>query len=455
MNKNWLTMIIKRTIHFTLQKQKNASSRVRMRVSYNGKRLDFQTGIVINESNWNKTKQRVSSLDSNNSIASDFNDHLSAMLTKMIEVFRQFELMQHVPTASELRDAFTAPSQKVVVSETSEDSKNANLSPSKPKQNSDKKKGFWESYDEFVKVNGKLNDWTDATYEKFAALRNHLFKFNPKLTFAKFTEEGIADFVEFLGKECKLKNSTINKQLGFLRWFLRWAYEKQYNTNHTFEYFKPKLKSATKRVIFLNHEELKTIENFEVPKDRIALNVIRDVFLFTCYTGLRYSDVEKLTWDDVHDGKIEVVTTKTTDRLIIEFNKKSKAILDKYSNVHLPGNKVLPVISNQKMNKQLHALFKLAGIDEPIKETHYEGHKRVDVVKPKYECIGTHTGRRTFICTALAKGIPPSVVMKWTGHSDYKAMKPYIDIADEVKSEYMKKFDEDEGKDKSKDKDEK
>ena len=77
-----------------------------------------------------------------------------------------------------------------------------------------------------------------------------------------------------------------------------------------------------------------------------------------------------------------------------------------------------------------------------FKTTHYEGNKRVDVVKPKYELVGTRCGRRTFICTALAKGIPPSVVMKWTGHSDYKAMKPYIDIADEVKSEYMKQFDE-------------
>ena len=93
------------------------------------------------------------------------------------------------------------------------------------------------------------------------------------------------------------------------------------------------------------------------------------------------------------------------------------------------------------MNIRLHTLCKLAGINEPIKTTHYEGNKRVDVVKPKYELVGIHCGRRTFICTALSKGIPPSVVMKWTGHSDYKAMKPYIDIEDEVKSSYMKQFD--------------
>ena len=46
------------------------------------------------------------------------------------------------------------------------------------------------------------------------------------------------------------------------------------------------------------------------------------------------------------------------------------------------------------------------------------------------------------ICNALALGIPPQVVMKWTGHSDYKAMKPYIDIADDIKANAMSKFNQ-------------
>lgn len=66
---------------------------------------------------------------------------------------------------------------------------------------------------------------------------------------------------------------------------------------------------------------------------------------------------------------------------------------------------------------------------------------RIDIVTPKYALLGSHTGRRTFICNALALGIPPQVVMKWTGHSDYKAMKPYIDIADDIKAAAMTRFD--------------
>ena len=54
-------------------------------------------------------------------------------------------------------------------------------------------------------------------------------------------------------------------------------------------------------------------------------------------------------------------------------------------------------------------------------------------------CVTIYS-RRTFICFALASGIPPQVVMKWTGHSDYKSMKPYIDIATRTKSDAMKKI---------------
>ena len=74
--------------------------------------------------------------------------------------------------------------------------------------------------------------------------------------------------------------------------------------------------------------------------------------------------------------------------------------------------------------------------------TYYKGNERIDEVTPKYALLSTHAGRRTFICNALALGIPAQVVMKWTGHSDYKAMKPYIDIADDIKANAMNKFNQ-------------
>jgi len=124
------------------------------------------------------------------------------------------------------------------------------------------------------------------------------------------------------------------------------------------------------------------------------------------------------------------------------FDDEGMLSYEKYKPFDLPDNKALPVVCNQKMNVYLHELCELAGFNEPIRLTYYRCNERIDVVKPKYKLIGMHTGKRTFICNALGMGIPPQVVMKWTGHSDYKAMKPYIDVADEIKMEAMKKFNQ-------------
>ena len=106
----------------------------------------------------------------------------------------------------------------------------------------------------------------------------------------------------------------------------------------------------------------------------------------------------------------------------------------------MEGDKALPVTSNQKMNVYLKTVCRLCGIDEPITEITYNCNAKTTTTLPKWQMVGTHCGRRTFICNALMLGIAPNVVMKWTGHSDYKAMKPYIDIADEAKKSAMSLF---------------
>lgn len=239
----------------------------------------------------------------------------------------------------------------------------------------------------------------------------------------------------------QLRNSTIIKQLKLLKWFLRWAYENGFYGNNDFSSFKPQLKETEKKVIFLNEDELKQLRSCVIPENKQYLERVRDVFIFCCYTGLRFSDVYNLKKEDVKPTYIEVTTVKTSDNLIIELNDTSKQILNKYKNVNFKGNKALPVISNQNMNDYLKELCQLAGIDESIKITYYIGNNRIDKTFPKYALIGTHTGRKTFICNALSKGIPVNVVMKWTGHKDYKSMKPYIDISNKAKAKYMRYFD--------------
>ena len=429
-------MNIKRNIIFTLESRKKdgvlitENVPIRMRVNFASKRIEFTTGYRIDSAKWDADKQRVKNGCSNKlkQSASEINASLLEYYTEIQSIFKRFEVEDVMPTPEQIKEAFNALHKPV-----SEEPK-----PKKEALPCD----FFQVFDDFVEDCGRQNNWTDSTFEKFAAVKNHLTNFREGLTFEFFDERGLNDYVGYLRDVKEMRNTTIGKQLSFLKWFLRWAFKKGVHQNNAYDSYKPKLKSTQKKIIFLTWDELNRLREFKIPFNKQALERVRDVFLFQCFTGLRYSDVFNLRRSDIKGDHIEVTTVKTSDSLIIELNNHSKAILDKYKDVPFENDKVLPVITNQKMNDYLKELAELAGIDEPIRQTYYKGNERIDDVTPKYALLGTHAGRRTFICNALALGIPPQVVMKWTGHSDYKAMKPYIDIADDIKANAMSKFNQ-------------
>ena len=429
-------MNIKRNIIFTLESRKKdgvlitENVPIRMRVNFTSKRIEFTTGYRIDATKWDADKQRVKNGCSNKlkQSASEINASLLGYYTEIQSIFKRFEVEDVMPTPEQIKEAFNALHKPV-----SEEPK-----PKKEALPCD----FFQVFDDFVEDCGRQNNWTDSTFEKFAAVKNHLTNFREGLTFEFFDERGLNDYVGYLRDVKEMRNTTIGKQLSFLKWFLRWAFKKGVHQNNAYDSYKPKLKSTQKKIIFLTWDELNRLREFKIPSNKQALERVRDVFLFQCFTGLRYSDVFNLRRSDIKGDHIEVTTVKTSDSLIIELNNHSKAILDKYKDVAFEDDKVLPVITNQKMNDYLKELAEMAGIDEPVRQTYYKGNERIDDVTPKYALLGTHAGRRTFICNALALGIPPQVVMKWTGHSDYKAMKPYIDIADDIKANAMSKFNQ-------------
>ena len=429
-------MNIKRNIIFTLESRKKdgvlitENVPIRMRVNFASKRIEFTTGYRIDASKWDADKQRVKNGCSNKlkQSASEINASLLEYYTEIQSIFKRFEVEDVMPTPEQIKKAFNALHKPV-----SEEPK-----PKKEALPCD----FFQVFDDFVEDCGRQNNWTESTFEKFAAVKNHLTNFREGLTFEFFDERGLNDYISYLRDVKEMRNTTIGKQLSFLKWFLRWAFKKGVHQNNAYDSYKPKLKSTQKKIIFLAWDELNRLREFKIPSNKQALERVRDVFLFQCFTGLRYSDVFNLRRSDIKGDHIEVTTVKTSDSLIIELNNHSKAILDKYKDVAFEDDKVLPVITNQKMNDYLKELAELAGIDEPVHQTYYRGNERIDEVTPKYALLGTHAGRRTFICNALALGIPPQVVMKWTGHSDYKAMKPYIDIADDIKANAMSKFNQ-------------
>ena len=431
-------MNIKRNIIFAFESRKKdgvpivENVPIRMRVNFASQRIEFTTGYRIDVAKWDVDKQRVKNGCTNKlkQSASEINVALLGYYTELQEIFKRFEVAEIVPSPAEVKEAFNnryGQNEKIELA--SADTSNV---PS----------NFYEAFDDFVRVCGRQNDWTHSTFEKFAAVKNHLKNFRSELSFDFFDEEGLTEYVQYLREVREMRNSTIGKQLSFLKWFLRWSFKQGMHSNNAYDTFKPKLKDTQKKIIFLTWKELNRLREFKIPPTKQALERVRDVFLFQCFTGLRYSDVFNLRRSDIKGDHIEVTTVKTSDSLIIELNDHSRAILEKYKDVEFENDRALPVITNQKMNDYLKELAELAEINEPVRQTYYKGNERIDEVTPKYALLGTHAGRRTFICNALALGIPPQVVMKWTGHSDYKAMKPYIDIADDIKASAMSKFNQ-------------
>ena len=449
-----------------------------MRVTYLSMRLEFSTGYHIDALRWDQNAERAIGPNREGQSADEINGGIMRLARNIRDAARMFEEMEKVPTLNQFRETFEkirAEEQQhiadgkatVEVVKPASENQDTRLSKqdnivskqkinknyeSKSKTDIKKSLGFFEVFHEFERSNSRLHDWTESTFKKYKTLRNNLidmrdYKRNAGLKFFDFTfdyfdEYGLQDFIDFLRDNKNYMNSSVTKNLSLIKVIIRWAYRRGFHNNNKFETFKPKMKTTQKKVVFLTKAELDQIENADLPETKLYLYRVRDVFLFQCYSGLRYSDVANLKRCDVHDDFFEITTVKTCDSLRIELNKHSKAILDKYKMYDFPKGKALPVISNQRMNEYVHELCKEAKIDEPVRQTYYKGNERIDVVRPKHELVGTHTGRRTFICNALGMGIPPQVVMKWTGHSGYKAMSPYIDVADNMKAEQMKKFNE-------------
>ncbi|MCC8071788.1 MAG: site-specific integrase [Bacteroidales bacterium] len=314
----------------------------------------------------------------------------------------------------------------------------------------------------FIADQSNDKNWTVGTRRKFDQLRTNLSDCFKNASLDALDKKGLTRFAAFLRDKMQYKNTTTSKRLRLLKWFLRWATANGHLQNTDFAAFNPKFTTAAKKVVFLEWDELMRTFDFEIPDngtelelrdcsgnlykkvvhDAAAIRRSRDIFCFCATTSLRFSDAINLKWAniDLVANSFTITTQKTADTIIIDLNKHSMRILEKYRQQD-NGGFVFPSISNQRMNIYLKDLFEMIGLNQPITDTYYIGSQRHDDTRPKYEFIGTHTARRTFICNALMLGIPCDIVMKWTGHSDYKAMKPYIAIADSAKRNAMSLFD--------------
>lgn len=285
-----------------------------------------------------------------------------------------------------------------------------------------------EVFDEHNRQMKKLVDkeFAIGTWKRYFTTRNHIAEFiqhdykRADLPVRSVDLKFITRFDYFMKS---IKNCNHNSALKYINNFkkiVRLSVANGWIDNDPFYNFKAKFKWVDRE--FLSAEELQRLVDLEIKWPRIAM--VRDMFVFCCYTGLAYIDVKKLNPDNLVmniDGElwIEAKRTKTNAKFSIPLLPTALAVLEKYKDHPkvLDGECVLPVLSNQKANAYLKEIGDLCGIKKNLT---------------------THLARHTFATTVtLSNGVPIETVGKMLGHKDLRTTQHYAQIINKKVSDDM------------------
>ncbi len=258
------------------------------------------------------------------------------------------------------------------------------------------------------------NEYALGTHTRFQITKDHverfiLWKYNvTDIDFRELNFEFIKDFEFYLKTERKISQNTAMKYITNFKKIVLRAIAKKIIKEDPFMLYKAK-KNKIKRKP-LSRIELRRLEKKEFKNERLSL--VRDVFVFQCYTGLAYIDVKQLMKSQIRegiDGSLWIMNNrqKTNAEINIPLLPKALEILKKYENnpLCIRSGAVLPVKSNQKMNAYLKEIADLCDITDKLT---------------------THKARRTFGSTVtLNNGVPIDVVREMLGHTSVKQTEEY------------------------------
>lgn len=227
-------------------------------------------------------------------------------------------------------------------------------------------------------------------------------------------------------------NSTINRRIRHVKGFVKDAMKQGYIVNNT--YLNYNWSEDELEVLALTQEELKSIEDLDL-SDKPRLEKVKDIFLFSCYTGLRYSDLKVLNKANIKGDFIKLTAVKTMSLQAIPLIGKSRSLIDKYKSDD--SDLLFPVPSLQKINEYVKEVAKLADIGSIIEKVRYSGAERIITVVPKHDLITIHCARRTFVTLSLELGMSAEEVMPITGHKDYKNFKRYHHLTEKRAKEAL------------------
>ena len=285
--------------------------------------------------------------------------------------------------------------------------------------------------------------WEHPSFDKLSAVQSQILKMNPNLLMDRITGATLDEYQHFLISR-GYNNKTIENHMSYFKQILKWAYEKGY-----LKYGKDVMEHKVKGLKIppptpynhLDWDEFLLFYNCEFEELEKDLELARDRFCFCCATSLRHSDLvllKKAHFDNPDDPKsFTIVSKKTIDAPTICLNEYSKALYMKYKDRDTDNGLLFPRKSNQKMNKCLKKIASRLGITREVNITEYCGNERTDITTKICDIIATHTARRTFVVHCAECGWTEEQIRAYTGHEDFKALRPYFTIGSKKRQQLM------------------
>nr|WP_319398234.1 site-specific integrase [uncultured Carboxylicivirga sp.] len=391
-------------VQFIVRKSNNKKEKlIYLRITVDGIRTEFSTKLYCPDHLWNKDKSRVKS--DREFSATKTNKQLEQIRGKVIAIYQDLQLKNDPITAQLIKNHFLGIKNQG--------------------------KTLFQLLDYYLST--QKHSLSPYTIRHYKVTQKYLSRFLKESTnqddcfLHNINFRFLTEFEAFL-RSCRpfekhitnLSHNTVLKHLARLRTIINLAIKLQWMDHYPFKSYRFKYNNTDRG--FLTKQELETIENHTFKEAFLILT--RDIFIFSCYTGLSYIDIKNLRSDQISigiDGKYWIITNrqKTKNKVQIPLLAVADSILSNYSNHHKVVNTglALPVISNQKLNKNLKRLAELCDINKNIT---------------------FHVARHTFATTVtLANNVPIETVSKLLGHQNLKTTQIYARVIEQKVSTDM------------------
>ncbi|MCF6132730.1 site-specific integrase [Flavobacterium wongokense] len=363
------------------------------RITVNSQRIEKSTGKYIDPDLWSPTTAK---LKGKTDEARSINSHLCKLQNEVLEAEKDLTLHRREVNYVNMKSVLTGKGEK-----------ERTIVP------------IFQEHNDRIQALVPVGEFAQGTVERYKTTLNHFKSFLElklqvkDITIDKIDYAFIMDFDFFLRTQRACKNNTSIKYVKNFQKIFNICLDNEWVTKDVFKKYKPKPTIVDRD--YLTEPELQEVQSKRFATPRLLL--VRDIFLFSCYTGLAYVDVQNLSPANISmgiDGSKWIFTNreKTDGPSHIPILPVVEELIEKYKNHPnaVNKNRVMPILSNQRMNSYLKEIADVCGINKELT---------------------FHIARHTFATTVtLSNGVPMESVSKMLGHRSLKSTQIYARVLD-------------------------